>query len=283
MARRGSILIILFIIGLILFDAIQQQYYINSFELTPEPVLLSDLLKTQSINWSVWGLMGIPFGFFIWRLLRSVRLQIHHYTIILFGVLSSVFLCVVLMSLISIWRQNLDLTTAIFSEFFVFFSFQKGLSFSMAYGMITILLNNHFQATKVKVQEAEIVNLTRTSEELAKNLLTKDEEPFLSIKTGSKISPIALREIIWIQADDYCVRIHSENKSYTLRKSMKALEEQLKPYRFIRIHRGALLNLHYVDQINFESSTVRLQNERELPISRSGIKTLKNQIKESSL
>ncbi len=283
MAKRSSLLILLIILGLILFDAVQQRYYINTFKLTPEPVLLGHLLKSQSINWFIWGLMGLPFGIFVWHQLKNTNLGLRSYTLIFIAATLSVLVSVALISLISMWRQNLELNISIISEFLVFFTFQKGLTYFMAYVTIAILLNTYFQTVKVKAQKAEIVSLTRTSEELVKNLQSKKEKPFLSIKTGNKITPIALCDIIWIQADDYCVRIHTEHHFYTLRKSMKALEAQLKPFRFIRVHRGALLNLQYVDQINFESSTVRLQNERELPISRSGIKTLKTRIKESSL
>lgn len=282
MAKRNTILVILFIVGLILFDAVQQRYYINTFSLTPEPARLGHLLKSHLIRWAVWATIGVPFGAFVWYRLKRVRLNFRNYTFIFFADVLSVVISVFIISLISIWRQNLELTDAILGEFFVFFTFQKGLAFFMAYGTMAILLNTYFQTLKVKAQEVQIVDLKKTSEELSKGLLSK-EEPFLSIKIGNKITPVPLSNIVWIQADDYCVRIHTTDRFYTLRKSLKALEEQLKHYRFIRIHRGALLNLQYVDQINFESSTIRLQNDRELPISRSGIKILKKRIKEASI
>ncbi len=272
----------MFILGLIVFDTVQQHYYISTFNLSTQPILLGHLLKSHAIRWVVWGLIGIPFGIYVWKQVKrgglSFRSLILIFPVTVFAVIISIFL----VTLISIWHQDLNVSEA-FMEYYIFFTFQKGLTFFMAYGMMVILLNNHLQMLRVKSQEAEIVNLTQTSKELVENFKLRNDEPFLSIKTGNKVNPIALNDIIWIQADDYCVRIHTEHQSYTLRKSMKALEEQLSPFRFIRIHRGALLNLHYIEQINFESSTVRLHNERELPISRSGIKTLKNRIKESSL
>ncbi len=285
MARQSSFLIILFIIGLIVFDAAQQQFYINTYKLAPKPVLLGHLLKSQSINWAVWGLIGIPFGWFVWNQLRNVRFGVKSFMLIFIAAVFSVAISVISVSLISMWRQDLNVLVAILKEFAIFFAFQKGLTFFMAYGTIAILLNNYYQVIKVNAKEVEIVNLKRNSEKLEQDLRSRidDEEPFLTIKTGNKVTPIALSDIIWIQSDDYCVRIHTEDRSYSLRKSMKALEEQLRHFRFIRIHRGALLNLHYIDQINFESSTIRLQNDRELPLSRSGLKTLKKRIKESSL
>ncbi|MEP1097248.1 MAG: LytTR family DNA-binding domain-containing protein [Cyclobacteriaceae bacterium] len=286
MGKQNSFLIILFIVGLILFDAFQQQFFINTFNLTPEPALLSTLLKSQMIRWTVWASVGVPFGFFVWRQLKKdAPLGFKSFSLIFVATLFAVSTSILLISLISIRTQNQSLTPEVLTEFYTFFSFQKGLTFFMAYVTTAIFLNNYFQLRKVKKQAVEIVTLRKNSEELAKNLLPKDEkeEPYLNIKTGNKLVRILLGQVIWIQADDYCVRVHTTNRSYTLRKSLKSLEIQLRTYRFIRIHRGALLNLNYVDQINFESSTIRLQDDSELPLSRSGIKTLKKQIKETSL
>jgi len=286
MAKQNSFLIVLFIVGLILFDAFQQQFYINTFNLTPEPALLSTLLRSQMVRWLMWGVIAIPFGWFVWRVLNNeISRNLRFYSLILTSAVIAVCISLFSISLISILSQEKEFTAVVLSEFFIFFSFQKGLTFFMAYVTTAILLNNYFQLSKVKEQAVEIVTLRKNSEELVKNILPTDEkkEPYLNIKTGNKLSRIMLSQVVWIQADDYCVRVHTADRSYTLRKSLKALEAQLKPYRFTRIHRGALLNLHFVDQINFESSTIRLQNDSELPLSRSGLKTLKKQIKETSL
>lgn len=286
MTKRNSLLIVLFMVGLIVFDALQQRYYINTFSLTEQPALLANLLKSHLVRWSIWAIVGIPFCWFIWRQLKmSSAFSFNFFLQGFVAAVLSVSFSIVIVSLQSIIEQSLVLNTEIFSEFYIFFSFQKGLTFFMGYITTAILLNNYFQSRKVKAQAVEIITLRKNSKELEENLLRKDEkeEPYLSIKTGNKLVRISLGEIIWIQADDYCVRVHTSERSFTLRKSLKALETQLKPYRFIRVHRGALLNLHYVDQVNFESSTIRLQNESELPLSRSGIKTLKKRIKETSL
>jgi DNA-binding LytR/AlgR family response regulator len=94
---------------------------------------------------------------------------------------------------------------------------------------------------------------------------------------------IPLNEVTWIEADDYCVKIHTERKAYSMRKSMKSLEEQLASYRFIRVHRGALLNLGYLDHVDFESSLIKLQDSSELPLSKSGAQVLRKALKENSI
>lgn len=155
----------------------------------------------------------------------------------------------------------------------------------MASITLTLILYNHSKEKTIESQFIEITNLKRKSTDLEEALnLTEQSEPHLNIKTGNRFHPIPLAEIVWIQSDDYCVKIHTEGQIFTLRKSMKALEEQLAPYGFIRVHRVALLNLNFLRHINFDAFTIRLTNTNvEIPLSRTGAKVLKKKLEESAL
>ena len=48
---------------------------------------------------------------------------------------------------------------------------------------------------------------------------------------------------------------------------MKTLEEQLIPFGFIRIHKGYLVNCHYI--VRFDNNSVTLSSGEELPVGRS--------------
>jgi two-component system LytT family response regulator len=56
-------------------------------------------------------------------------------------------------------------------------------------------------------------------------------------------------DIEWIEAADYCVRIHVGGRVHVLRESMASLESQLDPQRFFRSHRSAIVNLDRVREI----------------------------------
>lgn len=270
---------------LICFDALQQKYYIDTFSLAQEPISLLELLKSQASRWGVWLLISIPFSWVVWTQVRTDNLSTIRGKIMTLGFTgATVFLSIFCISYLSLRTRGLDPEANLLAESFTFFAYQKGLTFLMAYGTVILLLIGYSKSKRVEDQSAEITSLKKASAELSETLRQKDseEQQRLTIKTGNKVDSIPLHNIIWIQADDYCVRIHTETRSYSLRKSMKLLEKQLKPFRFIRIHRGALLNLQYVDQINFEASTIRLQNESELPLSQSGIRTLKKRMKETT-
>ncbi|MEQ8629327.1 LytTR family DNA-binding domain-containing protein [Ekhidna sp.] len=282
MNRRTSILLGAFIIGLIFFDAAQQKYYLDTFDLEPNgPVAFGELLSNHLIRWLIWLVVSIPVLFFAWnKVFNKERISNKNWIVIGCLVLLSTLLSITLVSLQSIFSQNLSL--AAFSEFFQFFTYQKGLTFLMASILFIGLLYNHSKLKTIDEQSIEIKTLKKVTSDL-QEVLSQEEKPHLNVKTGYKLKPIALEDIVWIQSDDYCVKIHTADKTFTLRQSLKALEDKLAPFRFIRIHRSALLNLNYLDQVNFDTAHVRLVNDHEIPYSKSGIKSLKEYMKNLSI
>jgi two-component system LytT family response regulator len=71
----------------------------------------------------------------------------------------------------------------------------------------------------------------------------------LVVKTGGRVTLLRVEEIDWIEAADYCVRIHSRGRSYMIRDSMGGLESRLDTTKFFRTSRSAIVNLDRVDEI----------------------------------
>jgi len=61
--------------------------------------------------------------------------------------------------------------------------------------------------------------------------------------SGNRAVSVRVAEVLWIEADDYYARLHSENGSFLVRQSLSALEGQLDPSCFVRVHRGAIVNI----------------------------------------
>ena len=265
---------------LIVFDAAQQQYYLTTFDLLPEGASITffDLLKNHLIRWSIWLLSSIPFFLFLKSYISknsdySINSKI--ISLLFFSLLFALFS----VSIHSLLSQDVAITASNFVESFSFFFYQKGLTFLMALIGASLLLANHAKENSLKVHLIEIKQLRKVNDQLRSSKETK--VPHLNIKTGYRLKPIPIDEIIWIQSDDYCVKVHTKDNTYTLRQSLKALQQKLEDFRFIRIHRCALLNLEYIDQINFQSSTVKLKNQSEIPLSKTGIRKLKTQMVKS--
>jgi two-component system LytT family response regulator len=68
----------------------------------------------------------------------------------------------------------------------------------------------------------------------------------LSIKQGDRAVVLRIDEIVWIEAQDYCVTIHSTRGNHLVRASLTSLEGRLAPETFVRTHRMAIVNLQHV-------------------------------------
>lgn len=57
-------------------------------------------------------------------------------------------------------------------------------------------------------------------------------------------------EIDWVRAADYYVVLQCGSVSHLLRESMDEMERQLDPEQFVRVHRGAIVNLARVREVH---------------------------------
>jgi two-component system LytT family response regulator len=71
----------------------------------------------------------------------------------------------------------------------------------------------------------------------------------LTIRDGGRLHRIPVAEIAWIEAEDYCTRIHAGDRRPLVRRSMQSLAEELAPAGFLRVHRSAIVNLSRVREV----------------------------------
>lgn len=82
-----------------------------------------------------------------------------------------------------------------------------------------------------------------------------------------------VNDVIYMQSDDHYVDIITQNKKHTVRVSLNDIEKKYLQYGFIRIHSRYLVNYRYIYSI--EKNTVVLDNNKQLPLSRSKINSTK--------
>ena len=71
----------------------------------------------------------------------------------------------------------------------------------------------------------------------------------LVIKSGGRVTILAVRDIDWIEAEGDYVKIHSARAWHLLRETMKRLELQFDPARFVRIHRSTIVNVERINEL----------------------------------
>lgn len=101
--------------------------------------------------------------------------------------------------------------------------------------------------------------------------LKENEEGNLVVKHNYQFTKIAFRDIYYIEALDDYIKIHTDNKSYLIHMSMKAVSNDLPEDKFARIHRSYIVNCDKVNSWN--KNSLHIFNTT-LPISTSFQKTV---------
>jgi len=111
--------------------------------------------------------------------------------------------------------------------------------------------------------------------------VTHPPEPYLAPRIGLKVSRKILfidpRELIAVHAEGNYVSLWRESGSYFVRESISEIERKLQGYGFIRIHRSALVNVCFVEEIRPHSTGeyfVRVKGGKEYTVTRTYKKNL---------
>jgi two-component system, LytTR family, response regulator len=91
----------------------------------------------------------------------------------------------------------------------------------------------------------------------------------LAIGHGDEALSIDVADVLWIEADDYYVRLHTKQGRHLLRTSMSSLEERLDPRRFVRTHRAAIVNVREIQHLHADATTLVLSDGMNVAVSRS--------------
>jgi two-component system, LytTR family, response regulator len=107
-----------------------------------------------------------------------------------------------------------------------------------------------------------------------RNLARRTQRPqrFLA-RNGSVSSVVSDEDIVWIEAADYYVCLHACGKQHLVRESIRSLEAQLDPNKFIRVHRSVIVSLDHVREIHRDGSAegwVVLSTGDRVRLNRSG-------------
>ncbi len=99
------------------------------------------------------------------------------------------------------------------------------------------------------------------------------------VKENGNIKIIPTKDVIYIEAYDDYVKIHTSEKYHLKKKTMSYYEQTLDKRDFLRIHRSYILNLNELLRIeSFEKNSYRatLSNGAQIPISRNAYGELKS-------
>jgi len=101
------------------------------------------------------------------------------------------------------------------------------------------------------VREDQVQQLTERLQDLV-GAVQRPESRYLSritVRVAQRVPIVPVNEIDWIEAADYCARLHAGGSAHVVRVSLGALERLLDPALFVRVHRSAIVNLDRIREI----------------------------------
>ena len=93
------------------------------------------------------------------------------------------------------------------------------------------------------------------------------------IRDGAQVHVLPVEKIDYVEAQDDYVCFKAEGKDYLKDQTMAAVDAQLDPMRFVRIHRSYILNIERIARVELYAKDSRiaiLRDGRRLPVSRAG-------------
>ncbi len=98
------------------------------------------------------------------------------------------------------------------------------------------------------------------------------------VKTGTKVKIIPVHDVLYLEADDDYVSIHTSEGSFLKNKTMSFFEKVLDVRQFVRVHRSYIVSIDQITRIDpyeKDSHIAILKSGAKIPVSKSGYVKLK--------
>ena len=99
-----------------------------------------------------------------------------------------------------------------------------------------------------------------------------------TVRKGRAQHIVRTEDINWIEAQGYYAGLHTSDALFLIRKSLSALEKELDPTQFVRVHRSTIVNVDQIERVQSATAgagTVRLAHGGDRNVSRDGRRRLK--------
>lgn len=100
----------------------------------------------------------------------------------------------------------------------------------------------------------------------------------LTINREGRVDVVDTDDLLWVEAADQYVQLHTGDGTFLMRKSMTYLEQHLDPGRFLRTHRSAIVAMDQVrslERLGTGGGRVKIADGTWIPVSRSRMAPLR--------
>ncbi len=133
------------------------------------------------------------------------------------------------------------------------------------------------QSSKSGAELDNLISLLSTTQQ-------KQQEAFadkIFVKMGSKIVPVAIDDILWVEAAGDYATLHTEAKSYLCNTGLGELDKRLDPAKFTRVHRSYIIATSALAHLKSDGEggyIATIKNGQKVRVSRSYAPKMRNLI-----
>lgn len=131
------------------------------------------------------------------------------------------------------------------------------------------LIRNDKAALATQVDK--LLNHLESTEEQSR-LIHSNSIERLVIKASGKILLLDTKDIFWVEAHDYCIKIHLQHDHHLINGSLKGIVKKLPANNFLRVHKSAIINTKQIASLEHLQNAeymVTLNNNAQVKVSRS--------------
>ena len=118
------------------------------------------------------------------------------------------------------------------------------------------------ERAKTAIRNREMLDLTRRLMQLGRRRATQehgaDDRHELTVRSGDEVIQLTTDDVVWIEAANQYVHIHTRTRCFTVSESLGQYEKRIHDPRFFRIHRSAFANAAAVRRVNRQRNGTHL-------------------------
>ena len=150
---------------------------------------------------------------------------------------------------------------------------------------IEVVINEKYIDPKVTIQTkantTQVENIIYAIENASEN-----DFPHIVANDNDKMAFISQRDIVRIYTEGRRIFLQTEDATYTIKRTLAGLEEDLNPDRFLRISQSEIINLYKVKRFDIGvSGTIGIEFDCGIKswASRSRMKQVREMLKENGM
>ena len=131
---------------------------------------------------------------------------------------------------------------------------------------------------KWQEQQSDSVQEKNTRDLLEVASMSPSQSHRIVVKNGSKIKIIPVHDVLYLEAADDYVKVHTPEGYFLKNKTMNHFEKTLDPQQFVRSHRSYIVSVQQITRIDpyeKDNHVAILRSGAKVPVSRNGYGRLK--------